>query len=83
MLKELEKIIGGMRFSIMGGAGYRYSDSEIAQAIIDRLEIDEDKIYLLLWDDGIIPSGVDSEECWELAKTIAKTKPIKLKESDK
>lgn len=79
MLSELEKVIGGMRFSIMSGAGYRYSDSEIAQAIIDRLEIDEDRLKNKI-------SEITSDPCYYsdnvdyLAKAIAKIKPIKLRE---
>ena len=56
------------------------SISELTQAILDALpdlvEIDEEKIYSLLWDDGIVPSGCDRGDCKELAKAISQAKRI-------
>ena len=72
MLKDdLEKIIGSF---LIDGEGI--DEGEVAQTIVDKLEIDEEKVIKALekfkW--------LDDEALINLAEVIAKAKPIKLKE---
>lgn len=77
MLKDdLEGIIYHESWGTIGDIAI----DRIAQAIIDRLEIDEGKVL-----NKLVESGLDKKDqtTLQLAHEIAETKPIKIKEGDK
>jgi len=78
MLKELERMIK----EYMYGKIY-VSSKGLAQAIIDRLEIDINKVEDIIFKYSEHDPQYIGWQSSRMARKIAKAKPIKLKESDK